>query len=84
VVEFAGAPLTALEPDAEIKAVVTAARGQIIRPFAEPIPRSDRWRIQFDLMAGGPEPVELRAYLRQGDETLSETWAYQHHPDLSA
>jgi glucans biosynthesis protein len=38
------------------------------------------WRTQFDLVVDGTEPVELRCYLKLGDRTLSETWAYQYHP----
>ena len=30
--------------------------------------------------APGTDPVEMRCYLRQGDEVLSETWLYQYHP----
>jgi periplasmic glucans biosynthesis protein len=32
------------------------------------------------LTVHGAEPVELRLYLRNGDNALSETWAYQYHP----
>jgi periplasmic glucans biosynthesis protein len=26
------------------------------------------------------DPVEMRRYLKNGRQTLSETWAYQYHP----
>lgn len=38
------------------------------------------WRTQFDLKVAGPEPVEMRCYLRYGDQILTETWLYQYHP----
>jgi glucans biosynthesis protein len=38
------------------------------------------WRTQFDLTATGTDPVEMRCYLRSGNEVLSETWLYQYHP----
>ena len=28
----------------------------------------------------GKEPVEMRCFLRKGDEVLTETWLYQYHP----
>ena len=31
-------------------------------------------------MEPGAEPVEMRLFLRNGERTLSETWAYQYHP----
>ena len=38
------------------------------------------WRAFFDLYAEGPEPVELRCFLRLGERPLTETWLYQHIP----
>jgi glucans biosynthesis protein len=41
---------------------------------------SDHWRALFDLAVDGDAPVDLRLYLKLGDETLSETWLYQYFP----
>ena len=30
--------------------------------------------------AEGPEPVELRCFLKLGDRTLTETWLYRYIP----
>jgi glucans biosynthesis protein len=38
------------------------------------------WRAQFDFTAEGAEPVDMRLYLKNGDQTLSETWLYQFQP----
>jgi glucans biosynthesis protein len=38
------------------------------------------WRAQFDLIVGGTDPVELRAFLKSGGETLTESWLFQYHP----
>ncbi len=48
----------------------------------EPVPNDvpGHWRAHFDITAAGADPVEMRAYLRNGTETLSETWLYQYHP----
>jgi periplasmic glucans biosynthesis protein len=80
VVEFAGGALGELPPGSVPEVVVTASRGTVVRPFVEPVPRTPRWRAVFDIAATGSAPVELRAYLRAGARTLSETWTYQHHP----
>jgi periplasmic glucans biosynthesis protein len=62
--------------------VLWASRGQFSYVFTEPVPDdvAGHWRAQFDLAVAGTEPVELRLYLRSGEQTLSETWAYQYHP----
>ena len=39
-----------------------------------------RWRAVFDFKGDGPNPVDMRLYLRAGDKTLTETWLYQHLP----
>ena len=35
---------------------------------------------QTYLTVDGQDPVDLRLYLKAGDNTLSETWLYQYHP----
>ncbi len=62
--------------------VLTASRGSFSNILTEAVPDDvpGHWRTQFDLTAAGTDPVELRCYLRQGDEVLSETWLYQYHP----
>ena len=42
------------------------------------------WRAQFDLVADGRDPVNLKLYLRHGQTALTETWLYQHLPVPSA
>lgn len=80
VLEFAGGPLAAEGLDAKsITPVIDTSRGKISYVFVEPIADTGRWRLQFDLAAEGTDPIELRAYLRRGDEPLTETWLYQHH-----
>ena len=82
LVEFLGAPLAKL-PDGVIpRPVLTASRGEFTNILTEAVPDNvpGHWRTQFDLTATGTEPVEMRCYLRNGDEVLSETWLYQYHP----
>jgi glucans biosynthesis protein len=83
LVEFEGAPLRELPFGVIPEPVITISRGklgpyQLTEPVPDDVP--GHWRAQFDLVVEGEEPVELRCYLRLGDRTLSETWAYQYHP----
>jgi len=63
--------------------VVSASRGtfgpyQLIEAVPDGVP--GHWRVQFDLIVEGPDPVEMRAFLKSGDQTLTETWLFQYHP----
>lgn len=80
VVDFEGGSLRSLSAEAAPEADAWASRGRVLDAFVEPIPRTQRWRAQFDLEAEGEEPVEMRLFLRQGERALSETWAFQFNP----
>lgn len=82
MVEFLGTPLAKLPFGVKPEAVLWASRGEFSYVFTEAVPDDvpGHWRAQFDLTVLGKEPVEMRLYLKNGDETLSETWAYQYHP----
>jgi len=82
MVEFRGEPLTRLAKGEIPEPVLTASRGTFSNLLTEAVPNDvpGHWRTQFDLTVAGPEPVEMRCYLRNRDEVLSETWLYQYHP----
>jgi len=80
VVDFEGGPLADLEQRFDVAMVVTASRGEVRRPYALKVVDTSYWRGVFDLIVGGTEPVELRAFLRLEGRALTETWAYQHWP----
>ena len=82
VVEFLGEPLARLPAGVKPEPVLTASRGTFTDRRTEPVPDDvpGHWRAEFDLAVTGPEPVELRLYLKRGDETLTETWLYQYQP----
>ena len=82
VVEFAGDRIANLPADAGPKVNVSASRGETSLVFAEPVPGTPRWRAVFDVAATGPEPVELRLFLSLDGAPLTETWLYQHLPEL--
>jgi glucans biosynthesis protein len=81
-VEFLGGPLAELPPGVLPQPVLTASRGQFSQVRTEAVPDgvAGHWRSQFDLAVTGAEPVDLRCYLKNGDQVLSETWLYQYHP----
>jgi glucans biosynthesis protein len=44
-------------------------------------PINGTWRVAFTIPPDGSgRPVELRCYLRLGDDTLTETWSYLWPP----
>ena len=82
MVEFLGGPLEKLPHGVKPEAVLSASRGSFSYVFTEAVPNDvpGHWRAQFDLTVEGSEPVDIRCFLRTGDEVLSETWLYQYHP----
>jgi periplasmic glucans biosynthesis protein len=83
VVEFAGKPIDTLPTSEKLTAKITASRGAVSYMFVEPVGTTKRWRAQFDVTPEGKEPVELRMYLCNAKQTLSETWLYQLEPRSS-
>ncbi|EPN75182.1 glucan biosynthesis protein D, partial [Pseudomonas syringae pv. actinidiae ICMP 18801] len=82
MVEFKGSSLEQLPSGVFPEAVLSSSRGSFSYIFTEAISdgQAGHWRAQFDLMVDGTDPVDIRLYLRLGDQTLSETWLYQYHP----
>jgi glucans biosynthesis protein len=82
MVEFKGAPLEKLPFGARPEPVLSASRGQFSYVFTEAVPNgvAGHWRAQFDLTVDGEDPVDIRLFLRNKDEPLSETWLFQYHP----
>jgi glucans biosynthesis protein len=82
MVEFIGAPLASLPFGVKPELVLTASRGKFSYIFSEAVPNGvpGHWRAQFDFTTEGSEPVDMRLYLKNGEQTLSETWLYQYQP----
>jgi glucans biosynthesis protein len=69
--------------DGQVEAVANASvNAQIVRVNAYPNPARPGWRatLEFDRL-DPKQAVELRVFLRQGANTLSETWSYALAPD---
>lgn len=82
VIDYQGSVFEGLGRDDDVQLVVTASRGEVSNSYNHPVvDQRQRWRAFFDIQATGPEPVDLRAFLRKGDRALSETWIYQYFPN---
>lgn len=77
VLDFSRAPRPG---DGPVEVVVTASTGKVLRTTVQPHEPSGGWRATFELLPDGGAPIELRAYLRRGTETLTETWSYLWTP----
>ena len=81
--EFLGGPLETLPFGTVPEAVVETSRGTF-GPYRQTEAVADgvtgHWMTQFDLIVEGTEPVELRLFLKHGNDVLTETWLFQYHP----
>lgn len=77
VVDFTGPSLTALPADANVKAVVSAPfNGQIMESNAYRVEATGAWRMTVRVKQLRPmEPTELRGFLQNGTDILTETWS---------
>jgi periplasmic glucans biosynthesis protein len=77
VVDFAGPSLTALAADATVKAVVSApANGQVRESNAYRVDATGAWRMTVIVkQINRNEPTELRGFLQNGNDVLTETWS---------
>jgi glucans biosynthesis protein len=76
-VDFEGPALARLPPGTEVAADVALTNG--VRQLVVVHPNEVRggWRLVVQAKRTDKEkPMELRAHLRRGDQTLSETWSY--------
>ncbi|VTU26216.1 glucan biosynthesis protein [Variovorax sp. PBL-E5] len=82
MVEFIGKPLEAIPFGVKPELVLTASRGKFSYIFSEAVPdgMAGHWRAQFDFAAEGNDPVDMRLFLKLGDQPLTETWLYQYQP----
>lgn len=78
VVDFAGGPLKNISGDAAVSGnVVAEGEGEVIEQFVEYLSPVDRWRISILARPAADQPLSLRAFLKKGEDTVSETWSYE-------
>jgi len=77
MVDFTGPSLAALPPDTAVKAVVSSpANGEILETNAYHVDATGAWRMMVLVkQLDTTKPVELRGYLQNGADVLTETWS---------
>lgn len=78
VVDFAGGGLDHLPQGVTPTAVITGLQGtQILQQAVERVAPLDEWRLSLLASPAAGKPLALRAFLKSGAKTLSETWTYE-------
>jgi glucans biosynthesis protein len=82
-VDFEGPALAKLAEKAKLEPIFNAdANGEIVELTAERNPVNEGARVSLKVRRlDAAKPLELRGFLRDESETLSETWAYILPPD---
>ncbi|HSQ12653.1 MAG TPA: glucan biosynthesis protein G [Candidatus Deferrimicrobium sp.] len=81
VVDFEGENFKALPDSAPVKAVISVGQdGQLVQQSVFRNVVTQGWRLSFQIKAPKGKALELRAFLQQANNTLSETWSYQIEP----
>ncbi|WKE64606.1 glucan biosynthesis protein D [Gallaecimonas kandeliae] len=81
VVDFEGDIFNMLGQHPDLTAEVSASSGKVELVSVRPIAGHGGYRASFDLAPEDNQaPVDLRLFIRKGDQALSETWLYQWTP----
>lgn len=77
IVDFAGGDLDyhLRQPD-KVEIVPSIAYGRIDRAFIVPNPKTQGFRAFIDIVVEPGQLAEMRAFLKSGEKTLTETWSY--------
>ena len=79
VLDLIGDRLKSIDPNG-IRGNVTAEKAEIKNIVTQPNPATGGWRLSFELSIKEKTPIELRASLMQGNESISEVWVYRWTP----
>lgn len=78
IVDFAGGGLAKLPPDAAVTSEVSAQEGgAVLEHFVEYVEPAQHWRLSILAKPAEGKPLALRAYLKKGEDAVSETWTYE-------
>jgi periplasmic glucans biosynthesis protein len=83
VIDFEGPVFKRLPPDTTVESVATAdGNGEIVENLAYRNDATGGWRLRLRVKRiDDKKPVELRAFLRAGNTTLTSTWSYIVPPE---
>lgn len=79
VLELTGDQLKEIDAKT-IKGVVTAEKAEISNIVTQPNPITGGWRLSFQCAVKRQAAIELRAFLTQNEEPVSEVWIYRWTP----
>jgi glucans biosynthesis protein len=84
IVDFAGGDLDyhLKQPD-KVEIVPSITRGKIDRAFLVPNPKINGFRAFVDITGEPGQLAEMRAFLKSGPKTLTETWSYPWRAEAS-
>jgi glucans biosynthesis protein len=78
VIDFAGGKLKSLPDAAPVKAFIGVGQdGRLVQQSVMRNSVTGGWRLAFQIKRARGKPLELRAYLQNGKDVLTETWSYQ-------
>ena len=81
VLDFEGGKTKTLPASAAVKAVVAVGPdGELVQQSLIKNPVTQGWRLAFQVKPPKGKNLELRVFLQNGKEVLSETWSYQLEP----
>ena len=81
ILDFEGSKLKSLPDTAPVKAVVTVGPdAQLVQQSTVKNPITGGWRASFQVKPPKDKPLQLRAFLRNENDTLTETWSYLLEP----
>jgi periplasmic glucans biosynthesis protein len=81
ILDFEGGKLKNLPDTAPVKAVVShGPDAQLVQQSTVKNPITGGWRAAFQVKAPKDKPLQLRAFLRNENDTLTETWSYLLEP----
>jgi glucans biosynthesis protein len=78
IIDFVGPALDKLKADAKVEGIVSVGpNGELLERSTVHNDVTNGWRVTLRFRRiDDDKPLELRAYLRSEDSTLSETWSY--------
>jgi glucans biosynthesis protein len=85
VVDFTGGGLEKLPAETVLRGVISLGpgsgeEGELLDQQVFKNPVTGGWRLVFQIRPYGSDPIELRAFLQQGERALTETWSYGLRP----
>lgn len=76
-----GLDVAAIEEAESMKVIATATNATVSNQVAQHNRVTGHWRAFFDVTpTDAGKPIELRAFLKNGDDYLTETWSYTWNP----